>query len=90
MSSPPETLDAIYSAPRGGIARTRGILGRLVLLAVIVLPFYVPVLIFGVGASGADAAGGAFARLMLAALLAASLTVAPFVVGKALAISQEY
>ena len=37
MSSPPETLDAIYSDPRGGIARTRGILGRLVLLAVIVL-----------------------------------------------------
>ena len=37
MSSPPETFDAIYADPRGGIARTRGILGRLVLLAVMVL-----------------------------------------------------
>ena len=37
MSSPPETLDAIYADSRGGIARTRGILGRLVLLAVMVL-----------------------------------------------------
>ena len=73
-----------------GAALTAGAARGGILLAVIVLPFYVPVLIFGVGASGADAAGGAFARLMLAALLAASLTVAPFVVGKALAISQEY
>ena len=39
MSSPPNanTLDALYAEPRGGIARTRGILGRLVLLAVMVL-----------------------------------------------------
>ena len=37
MSSPPDTLDALYAEPRGGIARTRGILGRLVLLAVMVL-----------------------------------------------------
>ena len=37
MSTPPNTLDALYVDPRGGIARTRGILGRLVLLAVMVL-----------------------------------------------------
>ena len=37
MSPPPDTLDALYVEPRGGIARTRGILGRLVLLSVMVL-----------------------------------------------------
>ena len=57
------------------------------LLAILVMPLYVPVLIFGIGAAQADAA---FAQLMLAALLVAALTAAPFVVGKALAISQEY
>ncbi|MDE0037490.1 MAG: heme exporter protein CcmB [Gammaproteobacteria bacterium] len=62
------------------------------LVAILVLPFYVPVLIFGASASTAAMLGEpvAFQLLALAALLAASLTAAPFAVGKALAISQEY
>ena len=59
------------------------------LLAILVMPLYVPVLIFGVGAAAA-APSAAFAQLMLAALLVAALTAAPFAVGKALVISQEY
>ena len=59
------------------------------LLAILVMPLYVPVLIFGVGATAA-AENAAFAQLMLAALLVAALTVTPFAVGKALVISQEY
>ena len=62
------------------------------LVAVLVLPLYVPVLIFGASASTAAMLGDpvAFQLLALSALLAASLTAAPFAVGKALAISQEY
>ena len=37
MSSHPETLAPVYGGAQGGITRTRGILGRLVLLAIIVL-----------------------------------------------------
>ncbi len=61
------------------------------LLSILVMPFYVPVLIFGASASTAAAGGEtAFALLWLAALLAASATAAPFAVGKALAIGQDY
>ncbi|MDE0420246.1 MAG: heme exporter protein CcmB [Gammaproteobacteria bacterium] len=62
------------------------------LVAILVLPFYVPVLIFGANASTAAMQGAptAFPILALAALLAGCLTAAPFAVGKALAISQEY
>ena len=62
------------------------------LVAVLVLPFYVPVLIFGASASTAALLGDpvAFQLLALSAMLAACLTAAPFAVGKALAISQEY
>ncbi len=66
--------------------------GRGGLLAlVLVLPFTVPVLVFGAGASMAAAGGAsaAFPLLMLGALLAAALTGAPFAVGKALAIAEE-
>ena len=59
------------------------------LLAILVMPLYVPVLVFGVSAA-AVGEGAAFAQLMLAALLAGALTVAPFAIGKALWISQEY
>ena len=59
------------------------------LLAILVMPLYVPVLVFGVSAAKA-ADGAAFAQLMLAAMLVAALTTAPFAVGKALSISQEY
>ena len=62
------------------------------LIAILVMPFYVPVLIFGAGASitaveGRDASGH---LLWLAAMLAGSVTLAPFVVARALEISQEY
>ena len=62
------------------------------LVAILVLPFYVPVLIFGASASTAAMLGDpvAFQLLALAALLAACVTAVPFAVGKALAISQEY
>ena len=59
------------------------------LLAVLVAPLQLPVLIFGVAAAG-DGGAGDFARLVLAAMLAAALTATPFAIGKALAISQEY
>ncbi len=75
-----------------GAALTVGVGRGGLLLAILVMPLYVPVLIFGAGASMTAAAGGdpAFALLWLAALLAASLTAAPFAVGHALAIGQDY
>jgi len=62
------------------------------LLALIVLPLYVPVLILGAGASREAALGmdPSAQLLWLAVLLAAALTLAPVVVGIALRISQEY
>ena len=75
-----------------GAALTAGTGRGGLLLAVLVMPFYLPVLIFGAGASTAAVAGGdpAFELLVLGALLTGSVTAAPFAVGKALAISQEY
>ena len=63
-----------------------------VLAAVIALPLFVPVLIFGAGASLAAASGASPAGqlLWLGALLAGALTLAPFAVGLALRVSQEY
>ena len=62
------------------------------LLAVLVMPLYIPVLIFGSGAcyrilDGAVATGP---MLWLTALLAGSITLAPFAIGAALKGSQEY
>ncbi|MCY3812961.1 MAG: heme exporter protein CcmB [Gammaproteobacteria bacterium] len=75
-----------------GAALTAGTGRGGLLLAVLVMPFYLPVLIFGAGASTTAVAGGdaAFELLVLGALLTGSITAAPFAVGKALAISQEY
>ena len=75
-----------------GAALTAGTGRGGLLLAVLVMPFYLPVLIFGAGASATAVAGGdaAFELLVLGALLTGSATAAPFAVGKALAISQEY
>lgn len=73
-----------------GAALTVGMGRGGLLLAVLVAPLQLPVLIFGVGAAAGDGAASDFARLMLAAMLAAALTTAPFAIGKALAISQEY
>ena len=72
-----------------GAALTLGTGRGGLLLTILAMPLYLPVLIFGVGAS-ALANDAAFPLLALAALLAAAITVAPFAVGKALAISQEY
>ena len=75
-----------------GAALTAGTGRGGLLLAILVMPFYLPVLIFGAGASTAAAAGGdaGFELLVLGAFLTGSVTAAPFAVGKALAISQEY
>ena len=62
------------------------------LLALIILPLYVPVLIFGVAAGGGgDALAGAreFALLVLCALLALSVTLAPFAIAAAVRVGVE-
>ena len=61
------------------------------LLALLALPLYVPVLVFGAGAlsaagNGQDTTG---ALLMLAALLATAVVCAPFATAAALRISLE-
>ena len=71
-----------------GAALTVGIGGRGLLFAVLVLPLYLPVFIFGV--AGAAGEQPAFALPMLAAWSVALTTAAPFAIGQALAISQEY
>lgn len=72
-----------------GAALTVGVSRGGLLLWVLVAPLQLPVLIFGVSAAGTGAASD-FAFWVLAAMLAASLTVAPFAIAKALVISQEY
>lgn len=72
-----------------GAALTVGTGRQGLLLALLSLPLAVPVLVFGLGASlGGPQAP--FSLLMLAALLAAAATAAPFAIAKALAIAQEY
>ena len=71
-----------------GAALTVGIGGRGLLFAVLVLPLYLPALIFGVEAAGGEQSASAL--LFLAALSVASITAAPFAIGPALALSQEY
>lgn len=74
-----------------GAALTLQARGGGVLVALLVLPLYVPVLIFGAGAVGAEAAGsGAGAHLLLlGAGLAASLALAPWVTAAALRIALQ-
>lgn len=78
----------------GGIAAalTAGLGRGSLLAALIALPLFVPTLIFGVSAGFAAAAGedATPQLLMLAALLAAAATGAPFAAGAALRASQEY
>lgn len=71
-----------------GAALTVGIGGRGLLFAVLVLPLYLPALIFGLEAAAGEQSASAL--LFLAALSAASVTAAPFAIGPALALSQEY
>jgi heme exporter protein B len=73
-----------------GAALTVGVRGAAVLVAVLVLPLYVPVLIFGVGAvlAAGDATSNANLSL-LAAMLLAGMFLAPFGVAAALRIALE-
>lgn len=74
-----------------GAALTLGLRGGGVLLALLVLPLYVPVLIFGAAAVDASAAGLAIDGHLsvLGALLLASLVMAPLAAAAALRISLE-
>lgn len=74
-----------------GAALTLGLRGGGVLIALLVLPLYIPVLIFGAGAVGAQASGaGATAHLqLLGALLAGALALAPWASAAALRLAQD-
>jgi heme exporter protein B len=74
-----------------GAALTLGVRGGGVLVALLVLPLYIPVLIFGAGAVGAEASGiGASAHLLLlAASSVAAIALAPWATAAALRISLE-
>jgi heme exporter protein B len=74
-----------------GAALTLGLRGAGVLLSLLVLPLYVPVLIFGAGAVEAQAAGlGAQAHLsLLGACLALAFLFAPWAAAAALRIAME-
>lgn len=74
-----------------GAALTLGVRGAGVLLPLLVLPLFIPVLIFGAGAVEADAAGlGIVAHLsLLGALMLVAVVFAPFATAAALKISME-
>lgn len=74
-----------------GAALTLGVRGGGVLLSLLVLPLYIPVLIFGAGAVDATVSGlGAEGHLsLLAALTCASLGFAPWAAAAALKIALE-
>ncbi len=74
-----------------GAALTAGIRRGGVLLSLLVLPLYVPILIFGIGAVDAAVAGlgGGGHLLALAAMLAAALALAPWAMAAALRLNLE-
>ena len=74
-----------------GAALTLGLRGGGVLIAVLILPLYVPVLIFGAGAVDASINGGNIQAniLLLAALFLLALVFAPWATSAALRISLE-
>lgn len=74
-----------------GAALTLGLRGGGILLALLVLPLYVPVLILGAGSVEMASAGmgGEGQLLLLAALLVASFAFAPWAIAAALRISME-
>jgi heme exporter protein B len=74
-----------------GAALTLGLRGGGVLLALLVLPLYVPVLIMGAGAVEMSAAGmgGQGQLLLLAAMLVVAAAFAPLAIAAALRISSE-
>ena len=75
-----------------GSALTTGLGKGGMLLALLVLPFYIPVLVFGSSACYAAIDGESVRAqlLWLSVLLVASITVGPFAIAAALRISQEY
>lgn len=75
-----------------GAALTLGLRGGGVLISLLVLPLYIPVLVFGAGAVDASITGSnAQASLsLMGALLALSLVFAPWATSAALRISLEY
>ena len=74
-----------------GAALTLGVRGGGVLVSLLVLPLYMPVLIFGAGAVGAEVSGlGSAAHLLLlGGVLAAAAALAPWATAAALRISLE-
>jgi heme exporter protein B len=74
-----------------GAALTLGLRGGGVLVSLLVLPLYIPVLIFGAGAVEASSAGlGSGAHMsLLGAFLLASLVLAPWTAAVSLRISME-
>lgn len=74
-----------------GAGLTLGLRGSGVLLTLLILPLYVPVLIFGAGAVDASMAGtGAESHLsLLGAILVSTLLVAPWIAAAALKVSIE-
>jgi len=74
-----------------GAALTLGVRGGGVLVSLLVLPLYIPVLIFGAGAVEATASGlGGVSHLyMLAAILLMAMLLAPLAAAAALRISAE-
>jgi heme exporter protein B len=74
-----------------GAALTLGLRGGGVLLALLVLPLYVPVLILGAGAveMAAAGSGGEAQLLLLAAALVFAAAFAPWAIAGALRISSE-
>ena len=74
-----------------GAALTVGLRGGGALVSLLVLPLYIPVLIFGAGAVGAEASGlGASAHLLLlGGALAAAAAMTPWATSAALRIAME-
>jgi heme exporter protein B len=74
-----------------GAALTLGVRGGGVLVSLLVLPLYIPVLIFGAGAVGAEASGlGSSAHLLLlGGVLAGAAALAPWATAAALRVSLE-
>jgi heme exporter protein B len=74
-----------------GAALTLGLRGGGVLIALLVLPLYIPVLVFGSGAVAAQVSGlsGNAHLFLLAALLMLSLVFSPWAAASALRVSVE-
>lgn len=74
-----------------GAALTLGVRGGGVLISLLVLPLYVPILIFGAGAVGAEASGlGSAAHLLLlGGVLAGAAALTPWATASALRIALE-